>query len=147
MRINSPLSVGSAPGSQHWSKYCIYKFNTTDTGAYYIHFKTNLPTSSNKIATIEALGYNYGTSQPVRCAWGFYGSGGIAYDRGKETASNSGLTAHGIYASSDGYVCIRGYTPQIYFIGFILNSHTGSAYTFDVSILASAHNTNSGNHY
>jgi hypothetical protein len=38
----------------------------------YIHMETNVPILSSVMMCIEAVGYNYGMSLPIRCAWNFY---------------------------------------------------------------------------
>lgn len=145
--LTAPTNVGGTSGTGWSAKYGIYTFNTTSDTPLYVHFKTNVPTNSEKIGTIEAIGYNFGSAQPIRCAWGFYVySSGVA-SRGLETFTGSGLTANGIYKSSDNYLCIRGSSSTMYYIGFILNAYIHSTYNFDISITAANQNSNSGNYY
>lgn len=116
------------------------------TTATYVHLKTNIPLSQYTMATIEAVGYNYGNAAPVRCGWGFYTYGSYIYSTYVQNAYN-GLTAHGVYASTDNYVVLRGYASYMYFLNFTLNQYTtppSQGAGFDVQILAEAYNTNSG---
>lgn len=140
-------NVGLSTG--WYSQYNVYSFNTTTTGSNtYMHFKTNVSNTANKIIMIEAIGYNYGPSQAVRCSWCFYAHNGSTIDRGRQTFANTGLTADGVYSSSDGYAVIRAYSSNPYYIGYILNAHSGPAgYGTNVQITAAAANTTSGNHY
>jgi hypothetical protein len=127
-------------------KRSIYKAFTTDSSATYLHFKTNVPIASYIMTVIEAVGYNYGPSQPVRCAWGFYTYGTYIVSSSVRTCY-SGVEANGMYASSDGYVCIRGYAPGgSYFNGFILNGYqtAGNGRGYDLQITAASYGTNSG---
>jgi hypothetical protein len=138
-------------GEGWMSQYQILVFNTTSGTPNYIHFKTNVPNTIDKIVMIEAIGYNYGNSQSIRCTWTFYAYNSLIYDRGRETVPGTGLTADGIYASSDGYACIRAYSSQHYFTGFILNAHSSGggnmSYGTDVGITAVNQNSTSGNYY
>jgi hypothetical protein len=124
---------------------CHYSINTLGTPTY-VHFKTNIPISIYLMASIEAVGYNYALAKPIRCAWSFYTAGTYIYSSSLENAY-SGLSANGIYVSSDNYVVIRGYATGMYFIGFALNTYTinpSQARGFDISILAESYGTNSG---
>ena len=100
-----------------------------DWSSKYVHLKTNQNVSMNQITTIEAVGYNYGTSQPIRCMWSFYvyPTTGLVHDKGMSSDDYSGMTADGIYKSSDGYAVIRGYMPSHYVCGAIFNAYTSGA--------------------
>jgi hypothetical protein len=53
-----------------------------------------------------------------------------------------------MYGSSDGYVCIRGYTSGgSYFNGFVLNGYQtgGNGRGYALQITAASYGTNSGN--
>jgi hypothetical protein len=126
----------------------IYWFNTTSGSPLYIHFKTNLYNNIDTLYMIEAVGYNYGNANPVRCAWGFQWSYGVVRNVGLQKEYN-GLDPHGVYASSDGYLCFRGYSNTHYYNGFILNAYaTRTDQThYQVSITAVNQNSTSGNYY
>lgn len=139
-------NVGLSTG--WYSQYNIYSFNTTSGTTTYMHFKTNVSNTANKIVMLEAIGYNYGASQAIRCSWCFYAYNGGTIDRGRQTVANTGLVADGVYSSSDGFAVIRAYTSNPYYIGYILNAHSGPAgYGTNVQITAVNANTNSGAHY
>lgn len=127
------------------AQYQIYdvRFYGGDT---YIHFKTDIATSSWSMHNIEAVGYNFGRNQPIRCNWCFHVSGGIF----NQELSNiySGLGANRIYASSDGYIVIVAYADTMYYAGWTLNAYSVNATgPFDVSILAVAQSSSNANVY
>jgi len=125
-------------------------FSTSSGSPYYIHFKTNIPVSSNTMFYIEAEGYNYGTALPVLCAWTGYAYAGTGTVISTSlTNFYSGMSADGIYASTDSYVCIRAYAGSHYFNGFVLNSVMGNptGLSFRIVISASSQNSTSGNYY
>lgn len=126
----------------------LYKAFTSDSTVTYLHFKTNVPIASYIMTVIEAVGYNYGMSAPIRCAWGFYTYGTYIVTQAVRTSSYPGMSANGQYVSSDGYVCIRGYTSGgSYFNGFVLNGYQtgGNGRGYDLQITAASYGTNSGN--
>ena len=129
----------------------IYNYFSYEHGSAYIHFKTNQYKTFNQITTIEGTGYNYGTAKPIKCRWSFYAYANQLYDKGTTTHSTSGVDAHGMYLSSDGYACIRVYTISTYFIGLMLNAYTSGAGTHpfggQVEITAVARNSTSGSHF
>jgi hypothetical protein len=124
----------------------LYKAFTSDGSVTYIHFKTNVPNVSYIMTMIEAVGYNYGMARPIRCAWGFY-----SYDyliASVRDTAYTGLSANGVYRSSDGYICIRGYASGgSYFNGFVLYGYqtAGAGRGYAVQITAASYGTNSGN--
>ena len=134
--------------SWHLQQRNFYWFNTTSGSPSYIHFKTNLGGGIDTMYMIEAIGYNYGAASPVRCAWGFQWSYGVARNIGLQN-QYSGMNADGVYASSDGYLCIRAYAGGHYYNGFILNAYATRTDTthYQVSITASSQNSTSGNYY
>lgn len=143
----APTNVRTA-GSGWYAQYQLYNFYTTSGSPNYIHFKTNVSTSTEKIFMLEAIGFNYGTGQAIRCSWGVYTTGGgSAIHKGLQTFSSTGLTADGVYASSDGYACIRAYATSHYFNGFVLNGHVHPSYSVTLSITAANQNSTSGNYY
>lgn len=128
-------------------------FNTfTDNlGASYIHLKTSIPKQSSVMSMLEAIGYNFGPSQPIRCSWAFYTYAAVSdpYSVGLQNTYN-GLIAHGVYYSSDNYTCIRAYnSSSTYYCGFTVDVYAtaGANPGYPVSITAAAQNTNSGNYY
>lgn len=136
-------NTSPAPGVQ----LGIYK-DRFYSGDSYFHYKTNIP-MSNIMCMIEAIGYSYGNGVAIRSAWGFY-----AY-AGTNDVINVGLyniyggmTAHGVYKSSDGYAVIRASTAP-YFSGWVFNAYClqPAGYNFKVSIISSVQTSNSGNYY
>jgi hypothetical protein len=116
------------------------------TGNTYLHFKTNVPIATFIMTMIEMIGYNYGASVPIRCAWGFYTYGGSIITAAVRTSAYNGVSANGIYATADGYVAIRAYAASNYYTGFTLNGYqtAGNGRGFDLKILAASYGTNSG---
>lgn len=143
----------------HYSWYaqqkCVYNFYSYDGSLEYIHMKTNHETSNGnyEMWMAEAIGYAYGSSQAIRCAWVWY----IYPPQTPNEISHVGLqstypgmTPDGVYKSSDGYVVLRGKVIDngFYFGGFLLNAYptrAGQGHTF--RILAAAQNNTSGSHY
>ena len=119
------------------------------SGDTYYHFKTNIPYQSSVMFMIEAIGYNYGSSQNIRSSWcGYtYSAGTVIYSIGLHNAY-PGLSAHGMYYSSDGYVVIRA-NGESYFTGWAFNAYTTNPTMagFQIRILATAQNTNAGVHF
>ena len=131
-------------------KRALYWFNTVSGSPEYIHMKTNMSAGNYVMATIEAEGYNYGISAPIKCAWCFYSPGWDPYNLYSVNVVNyyTGMTASGVYISSDNYVTIRAYATSHYYNGFILNAWTPSPIgAYDIGILAANQNSNSGNYY
>ena len=125
----------------------LYKAFTPDGSVTYIHFKTNVPIASYIMTIIEAVGYNYGMAKPIRCGWGFYTYGTYIVTQSVRNSAYTGLSAHGIYSSSDGFVCIRGFASGgSYYSGFILNGYqtAGNGRGYALQITASSYGTNSG---
>lgn len=144
--LTQPLRIGGT--SNYIIQYNVTSFATSLSWApYYIHFKSDVPSNANSIIMLEALGYNYGTSSFERCAWAFYAYNGSVYDKGRETFTGSGLSADGIYKSSDGYACIRAYTSSIYCMGFLVNAYSNPNYCRNISFTAVSINSTSGNYY
>lgn len=123
---------------------------TTDIGLTYFHVKTSLQRYSNAMFMIEAEGYNYGRQQPIKCSWC-----GYLYDLQASplisTGASSpydGMTAHGLYLSSDNYLVLRGFASEFYFAGFNLSAfQMNPTNAYPVTALTSAFNNNSGNFY
>lgn len=117
-------------------------------GDNYFHYKTNIPLNYT-MCMIEAIGYAYGAGQAIRSAWCFY-TYAPANDVINVGLQNTygGMSAHGVYKSSDGYAVIRAYCPS-YYSGWIFNAYclNPTGYNFQVSILASVQTSNTGNYY
>lgn len=117
-------------------------------GDSFYHYKTNIP-MNNTMCMIEAIGYSYGSNLPIRTAWSFYTyqpSNDVIYIGLQNTYS--GLSAHGVYRSSDGYAVIRA-SGASYFSGWVFNAYclNPTGYNFVVSILTSVQTSNSGIYY
>ena len=142
------LQGGTKTGND--SKRCLYWFATGTGGAYYLHLKTNMAVGNYFMGTIEAEGYNYGASAPVKATWCYYSPGwdpSTLYSVGYKN-HYTGFTADLVYRSSDNYIVLRGYTSNIYYLGFVINSFTSSPIGFfDVNITASAIRSDTGNQY
>jgi hypothetical protein len=130
-------------------QYGIFTLNNTNgANGTYIHMETNITQpSSNIMVMIEAVGYNYGTSLPIRCAWNFYS---YAYVIGNvNNSSYTGLSADGVYYATSGYVAIRAYASNLHYCGFTLNAYqvAGNGYQQPISIRRASQNTTSGTYY
>jgi len=116
-------------------------------GDNYFHYKTNIATNTYIMGMVEAIGYAYGADKPIRAAWVFYAYTTYIANPGTATLY-SGLTAHGVYLSSDNYVCLRA-NASSYFSGWSFNSYclnpTGAG--TQISFQAVSQNSNSGNYY
>lgn len=128
----------------------LHKAFTSDASAAYAQFKTNVPVASYIMTTIEAVGYSYGTAEPIRCAWGFYTYGTYIATSSLSTSEYTGLVPKSVYTSADGYVCIIGSTPGgypggLYYCGFVLNGYQTAGYGrgFALQITASSYGTTS----
>lgn len=140
-------NVGAGGGTGVNAQYNIFQ-NRFYGGGVYFQYKTNIPFGGWSMHNIEAVGYNYGNSLPIRCNWVFH----ISYSNGFYSAeySNiySGLTARRAYASSDGYVVIAADSNTSYFAGWSLNAYAlNPTGPFEVSILASVQLTSDYNYY
>ena len=152
LHVTKGPNYSSSIGDGYLEQLNIYNLNMGGNwSSKYFHFKTNQRGSHNSIVTIEGVGYNYGTARPIKCMWSFYAWNNRIYDKGMTTASYSGVDAHGMYMSSDGYVCIRAYTVHHYVCGIMLNAYTSGAgahnYTDIIEITAHAINDTAGNHF
>jgi hypothetical protein len=115
-------------------------------GNNYFHYKTNITLSTYIMVMIEAIGYAYGANQSIRSSWVFYSYSYLA-NAGVQDVYG-GLNAHGVYVSSDNYVCIRAYCSS-YYSGWLFNAYTvnPAGYNTTVSITAAVQTDNSGNYY
>ena len=128
-------------GVQH--DFYQHRFYGGDT---YFHYKTNIALSTYIMVMIEAIGYAYGANQSIRSSWVFYS---YSYLANQGTADvYGGLNAHGVYVSSDNYVCIRANAAS-YFSGWLFNAYTvnPAGYNANVSFTAVVQTSNSGNYY
>jgi hypothetical protein len=126
----------------------IFQFSNASSSGNYIHMETNITQpSSNIMMMLEAVGYNYGASLPVRCAWVFY-SYASAIGNGNNGAY-TGLSADGIYYTSAGYVAIRAYTSSPYYLGFTLDAYpaAGNGGGTIINIRRVSQNSTSGAYY
>jgi hypothetical protein len=145
--LSSPLQIYRY-STWYLQQKNIYSFFTGSGSPNYIHFKTNLGAGIDTMYMIEAIGYNYGNAYAIRCGWGFQWSYGVARNIGLQNGY-PGMSADGVYASSDGYLCIRAYASGHYYNGFMLNAYaTRTDQThYAVTITASSQNTTTGNYY
>lgn len=129
------------------AQYNIYQ-NRFYGGNLYIHYKTNIPFGGWSMHNIEAVGYNYGNSLPIRCNWCFHVSYGNGFYSQDLSQIYNGLSADRIYNSSDGYVVIVAYSYTMYFAGWSLNAYAfNPTGPFEVSILASVQTSSNSNYY
>jgi hypothetical protein len=124
-----------------------YTWSNTSGAGSYLHFKTNLTLSTYVMSRVEAVGISYANAYPIRCAWTWY-----TYTYLTNTSVQSiysGLTADGVYMSSDGYVCFRGYAANNNDMSFTLNAtHVNpTGYGYNLTISAASQNSTSGNYY
>ena len=136
------LSIGSG-----YQRLGFYSFSNTSPAGSYFHFKSSAQLSTYIMTKVEAVGINYADAYPIRCSWVWYTYSYLA-NQNYQTIY-SGLTANGVYVSSDNYVCFRGYAASNNDIAFTLNAvhanPTGAGYS--ISILAASQNSTSGNYY
>jgi len=129
-------------------QYGVFSFSNGSSSGNYIHMETSIPAPSTYVMMmLEAVGYNYGASANVRCAWNFY-----SYDYVIGNVNNSnytGLQADGVYFTSAGYVAIRAYTASPYYLGFTLNAYptAGNGAQTLISIRRVSQNSTSGAYY
>jgi len=155
--FQGPTDIGPYNANSYFTQRAFYTFNTTVSSPTYIHMKTNIGGLSNyAMYMIEAVGYNYGVGAAIRCAWGFYlYSPAATYATGTLNSVGlknqfGGMSADGVYMSSDYFVTIRAAVSSNYFNGFTLNGYsvrtdTGAAQ--NISIQAAVQTSNSGNYY
>lgn len=145
--LSSPVRV--YPYNSWWlQQRNIFNFMTTAGSPYYVHMKTNLSTGGDCMYMFEAVGYNYGNGNATRSAWGFYVYQNNFYSVGLQNAY-AGISADGVYKSSDNYVVLRAYCVGNYYNGFMLNAYPtrGNTTHYNVSVTASVQTDNSGSYY
>lgn len=146
--ITAPLRIYPY-NSWYLQQRGIFNFNTGSTSPTYVHMKTNIyAPSQDSMWMFEAVGYNYNAAAPIRCSWGIYCYQGGLYQSGVANIY-SGMSADGMYVSSDGYITIRAFSGGLYYIGFTLNVYACrlDVTQQNVSILAASQNSTTGNYY
>lgn len=117
-------------------------------GDVYVHFKTDISFYGWSMHNIEAVGYNYGRSQPIRCNWCFHVSYGGGFYSQELSNVYSGLAADRLYYSSDGYVVFVASSNTMYFAGWSINAYSlNPTGPYDVSITAVAQSSSNANVY
>jgi len=139
--------TGIYPESGYLEQLGIYNVaNLSSGGGQYYHMKLNITHQSYAMIMIEAVGYNYGTSAPLRCAWNFYC---YSYFFGNvQNSSYDGLTAHSHYVAADNKIVIVAYASSLYYCGFTLNAYNtaGNGYGTITSVV-SAVQTSTATYY
>lgn len=146
--LNAPLRIYPY-NSWYLQQRGIFNFNTTSGSPSYVHMKTDIYAPGNdSMWMLEAVGYAYGGAAPIRCGWGLYVYSNNLYQTGVANIYG-GMSADGMYLSSDRYVCIRAQSGGMYFLGFTLNVYAVRLDTThqNVSISAAVQSDNSGNYY
>jgi hypothetical protein len=132
-------------------QYCTNRITTQSVDAdQYFHIKTNIPNRSDVMYLIEAVGYNYGAAQAIRCAWGgyMYNHQDWGIYNGCLHSPYPGMIAHGQYVSADNFLVIRGYRSYLYFTGFNLNVYQQNPVPItNFAVQTFVLNSNSGAHY
>jgi hypothetical protein len=134
-------------GTSPMAQYNIFQ-NRFYGGDLFIHYKTNIPFGGWSMFNIEAVGYNYGTGQAIRCNWCCHISYGNGFYSQELSQIYPGLSANRIYNSTDGYVVIVATGGSMYFAGWSLNAYTlNPTGPFTVTILASVQTASNSNAY
>jgi hypothetical protein len=136
---NSRMGVGVQ--QDFYYQAAQYGFSPT-----YWHYKTNIALSTYIMFMIEAVGDSYGSGTPIRCSWVGYSYSYLA-NPGTQNFY-TGLSADGVYVSTDNYICIRA-TGASYFSGWGFNAYTlnPTGYNFQVAFTAASNNSTTGNYY
>ena len=157
-RTNVKLPGNSIPGNTGFglstpvdsgigTQYQIYDVRFYG-GDIYIHFKTDISFYGWSMHNIEAVGYNYGNSLPIRCNWCFHVSYGNGFYSQELSNIYSGLSADRLYVSSDGYVVFVASSNTMYFAGWSINAYSlNPTGPYDVSITAVAQSASNANYY
>jgi hypothetical protein len=146
--VSTPLRIYPY-NSWYLQQRSIYNFLTTAGSPSYVHMKTNIyAPSQDSMWMFEAVGYAYGAAAPIRCGWGIYCYQGTLYQTGVANIYG-GMSADGMYKASDGYICIRGVSGGMYYLGFTLNVYACRLDTThqNVSIISAVQTDNSGSYY
>jgi len=105
--------------------------NTTDNSSFrYFHIMLNVG-GDDSMWMAEAVGYNYGTAQPIRSSLGWYAYQGNVYSQATSNGY-SGLSAITVYPASSLYnynsvLVFLG--TSVYYAGFVLNVYNMRANT------------------
>ena len=140
VKSKAPLSIG--PGYQQRGIA-----NFWDGNFYsYVHIKTTIPQQSYIMPMIELIGFNYGVAAPIRMAFVIYT---YSYLISNWQNAYSGVVGNGVYISGDGYICLRVYASNMYFVGFSMDAYSvaGNGAQVEIGILAMTANNNPGNAY
>lgn len=116
-------------------------------GNNYFHYKTNIPIGSYIMAMIEAVGYAYGSNNSIRSSWCFYAYTSSIINVGVQNVY-SGMSATGVYLSSDNYVVIVANVAS-YYSGWMFNGYTlnPAGYNHPIQFTAVVQTDVSGNYY
>jgi hypothetical protein len=147
---NGLNNVAATMGSIQYGIYN-YRQALEDQSNRHLHFKTNVQRGQNQMIMIEAVGYNYGTGQPIRCSWAWYSYGvdNLLYNVALHNLYN-GLVPNAVYHSTDNFVCFSAGLKNLYFTGMVLNAYAqqhGHGDGFLVNITAAGTTTSAGNLY
>lgn len=150
-----PTKISSTMDSYNRVQMHFFRYSPGDVdagaGDYYIHLKTNIPRYSSAMYMIEAVGYNYGIGQSIRCAWtGYmYNDPGYTVYAPNQFQGYPGLTAHGQYVSSDNFLVLRATAATLRWPSFTLSAYQMNPVPVidPVRITATAANLTSGAHF
>lgn len=145
VKSNAPISIG--PGYQQFG---IGSFWDGGWGYTFLDIKTSIPQQSYIMPMIELVGYNYIQAQAIRVAFVIYTYSYLISN--SETSSYSGfggVSPYSVYISSDGYVCLKVQSSNLYYVGFSMDAYSvaGNGAQVEIGILAAAVTTSSGNVY
>lgn len=144
---NLASGTGIYPDGGYLEQLGIYNVaNLSSGGGSYYHMKLNITHQSYAMIMVEAVGYNYGTASPLRCAWNFYC---YSYFFGNvQNSAYDGLTAHSHYVAADNKIVIVAYASSLYYCGFTLNAYNtaGNGYGTITSVV-SAVQTSAATYY
>ena len=126
----------------------IWQYKTTTSGGRYIHIKTNVK-FNNTMYRIEIKGYNYGRVREINNVWMGYARSNNTVIGVRHRAYDDGLYSMLQYRTSDGYLALRAYGSNVYYMGFTMNAMTlnpaGNA--SQVKVLTHKLTTSSGNQW
>lgn len=125
--------IGSAygGGDQYVQTRNAGYINTTDgTGFRYFHILLNVG-GDDSMWMAEAVGYNYGTAQPIRSSLGWYSYGSNVSSQAS-SSGYGGLSAINVYPASSIYnynSVLVFFGSSVYYSGFVLNVYNMRANT------------------
>jgi hypothetical protein len=124
------LNLATSSAEPRIVQHAFYRYTLSDENQTnrFLHFKTNVPRGNNQMIMIEAVGYNYGSAQPIRCSWMFYSYSGDNnfYNTGLANLYN-GIVPAGVYLSTDNFVCLSTTAKNVYFIGMVFNAYQANS--------------------